>query len=223
MKKFLLLIVFIFPALVSQSQFYNGSNQEFGKSRVQFNQFLWQSFSYERFKIYFYAGGKNHSIYVAKAAHQYLAEIEKSLDYFLDEKLEFIIYNSQSHFKQSNIGLTTDNQGNIGGVTRIVGNKVFLYYEGDHEKLVRQIKSGISNAIINHMMYGGSWKDVLKNSTLLTLPKWFVEGYVSYMGSKWNIDIENKIKSGVNTKKYKHISRLEGEDAVIAGHAIWNY
>lgn len=223
MKKFLLLILFVFPALISQAQFYNGSNQEFGKSRVQYNQFLWQSFSYERFKIYFYAGGKNHSIYVAKAAHQYLAEIEKSLDYFLDEKLEFVIYNSQSHFKQSNIGLVGDNQNNIGGVTRIVGNKVFLYYEGDHEKLDRQIKSGISNAILNHMMYGGSWKDVLKNSTLLTLPKWFVEGYVSYMGSKWNIDIENKVKSGVNTKKYKHITRLEGEDAVVAGHAIWNY
>jgi hypothetical protein len=76
MKKFLLLISFVFSVLISQAQFYNGSNQDFGKSRVQFNQFLWQSFAYERFKIYFYAGGKNHSIYVAKGAHQYLAEIE---------------------------------------------------------------------------------------------------------------------------------------------------
>jgi hypothetical protein len=72
-----------------------------------------------------------------------------SLDYFLDENLEFVIYNSQNHFKQSNIGLVGDNQNNIGGVTRIVGNKVFLYYEGDHQKLDAQIKSGISNAIIN--------------------------------------------------------------------------
>lgn len=223
MKKILLFIVFLFTALFPKAQFYNGSNQEFGKSRVQFNQFLWQSFSYERFKIYFYAGGKNHSIYVAKAAHQYLQEIEKQLDYFLDEKLEFVIFNSQSHFKQSNIGLVSDNQTNIGGVTRIVGNKVFLYYEGDHEKLDRQIKSGVANAILNHMMFGGSWKDVLKNSTLLTLPKWFVEGYVSYMGNHWNLDLENKIKNGINSKKYKHITRLEGEDAVNAGHAIWNY
>ena len=223
MNRIFVISFFLLITLFGKAQFYNGSNQEFGKSRVQYNQFLWQSFNYERFKIYFYAGGKNHSIYVAKAAHKYLQEIEKQLDYFLDDKLEFVIYNSQSHFKQSNIGLVNDVQNNIGGVTRIVGNKIFLFYEGDHEKLDKQIKSGISNAVLNHMMYGGSWKDVLKSSTLLALPRWFTEGYVSYMGDHWNTEIENRVKNGIGNKKFKHITRLEGEDAVLAGHAIWNY
>ncbi len=223
MKKAVILLCMFFLGLGVKAQFYNGSNQEFGKSRVQFNGFMWQSFSYERFKIYFYAGGKNHSIFVAKAAHKYLQELEKKMDYFLGEKLEFIVYNSQAHFKQSNIGLVNDVQNNVGGVTHIVGNKIFLYYEGDHRKFEHQIKGGITNAIINHMIYGDSWKDVLKNSTLLTLPKWFVDGFVSYMGNPWDTEIENKIKDGINSGTFKNISRLEGEEAVLGGHAIWNY
>jgi len=207
----------------SKAQFYTGSNHEFGQNRVQYNQFFWQSYDYERFKVYFYAGGKKHAIYAAKAIQANLKELEKAMDFDVSDKLEFLVFNSMSHFKQSNIGLTNDSQSNIGGVTRIVGSKVFIYYDGDHRGFEKQIRAGLTEVIVNQMMYGGNWKDVLKNSTFLTLPDWYLKGFISYSANDWDDVIDNWVRDGILTNRYKNFNRLEGLDAERAGHSIWNY
>lgn len=224
-KVYLLLVLFTLSGIfqTAKSQFYNGSQMEFGKNRVQFTGFLWQYQNYERFKIYYYTGGKNHSVYVAQSAHEHLKQIEKLFDFYLEGQIEFVIYNSQSHFKQSNVGISNDEMYNIGGVTRIVGNKVFLFYEGDHKKFDRQIRAGIANILLFQMMYGGNWRDVLKNQTLLTLPDWFLQGFVSYVSSPWDVETEGYVKDGVLSGKFDRFYRCEGLEAQYAGHAMWNY
>ena len=144
----------LFPAS-SFAQFYNGSYQEFGKNRVQYDDFFWSYYKFESFKVYFYVGGKNTAVYTAQTAQNTLEFLEKKFDFYIDadEKISFIIYNKLEHFHQSNIGV--DNAGNdIGGIARISGAKVFLYVDGSHESLDRQIKAGLSEIIITQMMYG---------------------------------------------------------------------
>lgn len=206
------------------AQFYYGSQMDFGKNRIQYRKdFFWTYYSYSRYDVYYYEGGKEIANYVSKSAKKNLAELEKLLDYQLDSRMEFIVYNKQSEFKQSNLGLANENQYNIGGVTRIVGTKVVLYFEGDHQKLDEQIRSGIAEVLINQMMYGGNLKEMVKNSTLLVLPEWFMKGLVSYSGSKWNTDIDNKVRDAILSGRYDKFNRLTGSDAVYAGHSIWNY
>lgn len=207
----------------SYAQFYNGSQQEFGKNRVQYEEFYWQYYSYEEYDVYFYKGGQELAEYVAKVSVDHIKELEEMLDFYMDEKVEFLVYTSQSDFKQSNIGLTGDDQYNIGGVTRIVGSKVFLYYDGDHAGLDEQIRAGVAEVLVNQMMYGGNWRDVIKNSTLLTLPEWYLQGFISYASKGWDVDIDNRVRDGVLNGEYDKFNKLEGVDAVYAGHAIWNY
>lgn len=207
----------------SFAQFYNGSYQEFGQNRIQFNQIKWQSHDYERFKIYFNSGSVDYAIYVARSTQKNLMEIEKKFDFQVDGKIEILLYNTQAHFKQSNIGITNNSQSNIGGTTRFFGGKVFVYYEADHNKLDQQIRAGIASVMFNQMMYGGSWKDVLKNSTLMSVPSWFSEGFISYVSNPWDAEVENYVKDGIMTGKFKKFNHLEGRDAKFAGHAIWNY
>lgn len=216
--------LFLFP-FTSCSQFYNGSYQEFGKNRVQYDDFFWSYYKFETFNIYFYIGGKNTAIYTAQTANKILDGLEKQFDYYLDEeeRISFIIYNKLEHFHQSNIGLDEGNTNDIGGVTRISGTKVFLYFDGSHADLERQIKMGLSEIIINQMMFGESWKDVVKNSALLTLPDWYVNGLVSYFSNSWNVEIDNIVKDGVLSGRYDKFNRLDGEEAKYAGHAMWNY
>ena len=104
------------------SQFYSGSQMEFGKNRVQYDEpRLWQWYKFEKYNVYFYMGGKDLAIYTSQKAKKYVDEIEKMLDYNLDDKIEFMVYNKQSDYKQSNIGLEYEEPYNIGGVTKIVG------------------------------------------------------------------------------------------------------
>lgn len=195
----------------------------FGKNRIKYEAFFWTYYSYPEYDVYFYEQGRELANYVSKSAKQQLESIEKLFDYSFDGRIQFIVYNKQSDFKQSNLGLSTEEQYNTGGVTRIAGSKVILYYEGDHAKLDAQIRSGIAEVLINQLMYGGSAREMLKNSTLLNLPPWFTKGLIDYTINEWNSDIDNRVKDGILSGRYKNINHLEGEDAVIAGHALWKH
>ncbi|MCB9171003.1 MAG: PD40 domain-containing protein [Flavobacteriales bacterium] len=209
------------PAL--RAQFYNGAQQEFGKNRVQYQDFLWQYYRFDRMETYFYKGGRDIARYVALSAHKHLKELEKELDISIDDRIQFIVYNSMSDLRQSNIGITGDEQYNIGGVTRIVGTKVFVYYEGDHDLLDQQVRSGIAQVLIDQMMYGGNWREVLKNSTLLNLPEWFTKGLVAHVSGPMNALDASRLRDGILTGRFDKFNRLEGDDAVLVGQAIWNY
>jgi hypothetical protein len=206
-----------------RAQFYNGSQQEFGKNRVQYEDFLWQYYRFDRMETYFYKGGRDVARYVALSAHKHMKELEKEFDFTVDDRLQFIVYNSLTDFRQSNIGVTGDETYNIGGVTRIVGTKIFVYNEGDHSLLDRQVRTGIAQVLLDQMMYGGNWKEVLKNSTLLNLPEWYSKGIVAYTAGPWDAMTASRIRDGVLSGRYDKFNRLEGEEAAIAGRAIWSY
>lgn len=209
-------------ATSSHAQFYRGSYQEFGKNRVQYDEFIWFKYKFEKYNVYFYAGGKDVAIYTARNIKKTMEELEEFFDYYIETRIHFVIYNKLGHYRQSNIGLADEDQ-NIGGVTRIAGSKVFLYYEGVHAELEKQIRAGISEIIINHMMFGDNWKEVVKNSTLLTLPDWYVNGLVSYASEPWSVRIDNRVRDGIMTGKYEKFNRLSGIDAKYAGHSLWHY
>jgi len=222
-KKIIFLSILLLYSIIIKSQYYTGSDIQFGQNRVQYNNFFWQSYDFERFKIYFVQTGKKHAVYVAKTAHEHLKEIERFLDYQTEEKIHFIVFNTQSDFRQSNIGLTNNPISNIGGTARIEGNKVFLYYEGDHEKFNAQIRAGLAELLVNRILYGDNWKQSLKNSSLLSIPNWFKDGLIDYLGNSWSPSIDNSVKDQIMSGNFEKFNHLEGDEARLAGHAIWNY
>ena len=208
----------------SFAQFYNGHQMTFGKNRVQYNDFYWSYQRYEKFDTYFNEYGKNIAEYTADFAKKEITRIENLFDYNLDRRIIFIIYNKLSDFRQSNIGLVTGSaENNIGGVTQIDRNKVFIYFEGDYRKLEEQISGAIVQVIINEMLYGLNLRQKVTSSTLLNLPDWYIEGLISYFSVGWDIEIDNRVKDGIMSGKYKKFSRLVGEDAKYAGHSFWRY
>lgn len=221
--RFLLCLVLFLNFSFSKAQFYSGSQTDFGKNRVKYKTFFWTYYGYERYDVYFYEQGKEIANYVSKAAKKEMQYVEKLFDYSIDGKIQFIVFNKQSDFKQSNIGLLTDEQYNTGGVTRIAGSKVMLYFEGDHAKLDAQIRSGVAQVLIEQMMYGGNVREMVKNNTLLNLPEWYTKGLIDYVANDWSSDLDNRVKDGILNNRYKNLNRLEGNDAVIAGHAFWKH
>lgn len=217
---------FIFLALASHTafaQFYNGTQTDFGKNRVQYDDFEWQFYRFDKFETYFYTGGKDLAQHTARYANYKIPQMEKYLDFYNDERLQFIIYNKQSHFRQSNIGLASNENYNIGGVTNIVGSKVFIYFEGDYARFNQQIDAGIYKVLIYQMIFGGNWREVLRNSALLHLPDWYISGLISYLSDADNPYINTRIKDGILNEDFKRFNGLDNEEAQIAGHAMWEY
>ena len=208
---------------MAEAQFYYGLQTDFGKSRVQYKEFNWTSYQFQEFDTYYYRAGKPLAQYTAKQAHQLLSKIEKQLVFNFEKRIQFVIYNTFSDFKQSNIGYKQHDEYNIGGKTQIVGTKVLLYFDGDYNHLKKQIAAGITKILLNEMMYGGNIADAFTNSTLLNLPNWFVDGLVAFIADPWNMQMENRVKDKIGTKDFKNFNLLEKEDAVLAGYSIWHY
>ena len=205
------------------AQFYNGTQTTFGKNRVQYREFKWQFYRFNSYETYFYTGGQDLAQHTAKLARVKIDKMQKFLDFYLQERIQFIIFNKQSDFRQSNIGLSTDESFNIGGVTRIVGSKVFIYFEGDYEKFDRQIEAGILKVLIYQMLYGGNWREVLRNSALLHLPDWYISGLISYLSDPYNPELNAKIKDGILNDRFEKFNTLAYQDPTLAGHALWKY
>jgi Tol biopolymer transport system component len=205
------------------AQFYNGSQMTFGKNRVQYTDFLWTYFRFNNFDVYYYLNGKELAQHTADYVGKYIPEIEAKLQSTLDRKTQFIVYNTYADLKQSNIGLMNQEKYNTGGITHIIGTKVFLYFDGDLNHFDRQIRAGINRLLIENMIYGGSLGSQVKNSTLINLPSWFIDGLVSYHSRNWDTELDNKVKDGILSEKYKRFNHLIDDDAVIAGHSLWRF
>jgi hypothetical protein len=221
-----ILPILVFLALtsrVSYSQFYQGSNVEFGKNRIQYKDFEWFYYPGENFEVYYYLGGEQLAQYTLVSAEKNLVDIQQFFDYALEDKVQILTYLKQSEFRQSNIGITGDDQFNIGGSARIMGSKLFVYYEGDHRKMERQVRESISRLVFSQMMYGGDWKDVLKSSTLLSIPKWYEEGIIRYAAQGSTSQAEWFMRDKANSPRFKSMNRLYGEEAALGGEAFWSY
>lgn len=205
------------------AQFYYGSQLDFGKNRIQYQSFNWTYFDFERYRVYLYEGGQEVARYVATSVDRQLPIMEKRLDFQVDDKIDVIVYNNQNDFKQSNIGLSNEQTGNIGGVTRIVGDKIFVYFTGSHAEMDKQIRAALAELMIDQMMYGGRTRDIVRNSTFLALPEWFKSGLVQYMSEGWNSSIDNEVMDAILNDRFNKFNRLTGKEATMAGHALWYY
>ncbi len=204
-------------------QYYTGSNTPFGQNRVQYNSFFWQSYDFQRFKIHFTKGGQKHAVYTAKTAHLYLQKLEKFLDFKIENKIHFIIYNSHSKFRQSNIGLTNDISSNIGGTARINGEKIFLYFNGNHNDFNQQINAGISEIILQNILFGSDFKQSVKNSSFTNMPIWFKNGLIDYLSTEWNTSADGDLKNMILSGKAEKFHSLSEKEAQLFSFGMWRY
>ena len=82
------------------TQFYNGVQQVFGKNRVQYQEFDWSYYKFNRFKVYSYTGGMELAQLVAKKINPIISDLENKFEFVIEDDLNFIIYNNINHFRQ---------------------------------------------------------------------------------------------------------------------------
>ncbi len=226
MKKLLtiwFLSVMCFTHLPVNAQFYRGAYQEYGKNRVQYNGFSWKYHNYKRFKIYYSGANEDLAVYTARTLHLYLSDAEGKLDYIFPEKMEIIVYQSQAKFRQSNLGITDDENSEIAGGSQIVGSKIFVYYPGNHQDFNKIIKGAVYEVLVKHIFYGGNWKNQIKSNLNSSLPFWLEKGLINYMVEGWNPFIDSRVKDLVLTKRVNRFNNLSDEDKIYIGQAVWYF
>lgn len=195
----------------------------FGKSRVQFNDFVWKFYRFEKFDVYYNQDGEELAKYTANEIQRLIIQEEEFFNYNLEKRLVVILYNKYSDYKQTNLGLITGIEDyNTGGVSKIINNKLILYFEGDHNKLRNQIRNSLSQVFIDEILYGGQTiSSQLIGLSDYKIPNWYYFGLLSYKEYGWKPEIESKIREAYQAGRFRKINKLEETESIWAGHSFW--
>ena len=208
--------------ILTTDTFSQVNTVEFGKNRVQYRKFKWQYYQTDNFNAYFYENGENIAKYVVQIAEEELPNIEKFVEYGLQRRANIAIYNNFDELRQSNIGLNLDWQ-TTGGITKLVNNKMIVYFDGNHEHLRKQIRQGIARTLVENILFGDDLGEFAANQALLDLPQWLVDGYVDYVAEPWSTDLDDQLKSALLSGEYRNFYAFAYEMPLLAGHAFWKY
>jgi WD40 repeat protein len=198
---------------------------DFGKNRVQYHDDFkyWSKYETRNFITYWYGKSSNVGKIAAQMAEYDHNEIRKTIEHKINDKIEIIVYTDISDLKQSNLG-SEDAFVSKSGETKIVGNKMFVYFDGNHHHLRKQVREGIASVYFSAMMFGANFQEIIQNAVLLEVPDWFAQGIVTFAASGWNIFIEDELRDILyRDKDYYEFKKLAEDHPRVAGHALWYY
>lgn len=195
---------------------------QFGKNRVQYKKFNWKFYQSPNFNCYFNQGGLELGKYVTQVGEDELNSVEEAVEYSLQRRANIVIYDNYDDYKTSNIGLGIDWQ-NAGGLTKLVNNKVVVYFDGNHNNLRLQIRQGIARILMDNILFGDDIGEVASNAALLDLPAWLTDGYVAYIAEPWSAEKDDELKNAILSGKYNNFYQFAFDKPGLAGHSFWHY
>lgn len=195
---------------------------QFGQNKVQYKEFEWIYIQSKHFDIYFSREGADLAEFAAKAAEDALAQIQEKINFKINNRITFILYNSQNDFQETNVTDEYLSEG-IGGFTELFKNRVVLPYTGSYKQFRHVIHHELVHAVINDMFYGGSIQNIISNNITIRLPLWFNEGLAEYLSLGWDTDTDMFIRDAANSEYLPDIPQLDGYFAYRGGQAVFNY
>lgn len=198
------------------------SLERFGKNRIQYRNFEWKIIRTSNFEIYYYQDGTQIANLTAQYAESEFDRITELLGYTPYNRVKIFLFNSPQELAQSNIGLNAQS-GLSSREQDLSKSRVELAFTGDQVSFRRQIVRDIATLFVYDMLYGGSLKDALQSSLLLTLPDWFMPGIAAYIADGNSVDLDDYMRDVALTRTIRKPSLLSGAEAERIGHSIWNY
>ncbi|MFK7807184.1 MAG: BamA/TamA family outer membrane protein [Saprospiraceae bacterium] len=219
-----LILLALLALILSTSALAQRLQTEFGKNRVQYHDDFkeWMQYESPNFVTYWYGEGRNIGQAVVQLAELDYEYIQSILEHSMNDKIEIIVYTDVTDLKQSNIG-NEETFVNTGGQTKIVENKVFVYFDGNHNNLRRDLREGIASVFLNAMLFGSNLQEIVQNAVLLNLPLWFKEGLISFVGEEWGTEVDNQLRDLMQMEEYQNFGALAEDFPKLAGHSMWYF
>src|SRR5690606_3917199 len=104
-----------------------------------------------------------------------------------------------------------------------VGDAMVVYFTGLHTDLRTQLQKNMAKVILQKMMYGDNFRDVLRNAIVQHIPAWISEGYTDYLIEGWNSERNDEWKNMIEA--YPHLSffNLAEIKPKLCGIALWKW
>ena len=201
--KFLKFIILVISSTITVELTSQTIYTEFGKNRVQFHDDFqdWWLYETDHYTIYWYGKERNLAKSVILLSQISYDDIEDILDYKMNKKVQVIVYASLSDLKQSNLGIKQTDDTDDPGLSLFYDNKVLVYFNGDHNDMLKQIREGTAKVFLHNMLGGLNYENIYKKLVISNFPKWFTTGSISFLADNWNFEDDEKLRQLFLTKK----------------------
>lgn len=218
----LLPIFFILTTFYSLAQNFLPTQEPFGKNRIQYRPFKWKVLTSQNFEIYFYEGGQATATLAAQLAESEFDRITEILGYSPFTRTKIFVYNATQDLNQSNVGLKLTSEKEI-REENLAKSRIEVAYSGNASGFKKKLAKEVSQVFVHDMLYGGSIKESLQNSLLLSVPEWYLNGITSYISEGWSTEMDTYIRDAISNKYLKKPNLTSGKEAELIGQSIWNY
>ena len=109
-----------------------------------------------------------------------------------------------------------------GGIMNAAKSRVQIAYTGQEASFQKELIARVSDLFLYDMLFGGSLKEVLQNSILLTLPEWFMKGIPAYLSADLKDPaLKDQIIQMIRATESKKLNHLTESEATLIGLSIW--
>lgn len=221
-KQYILLLCLWVGTLLGVNAQNYPSLEQFGKNRIQYRNFNWKIIRTANFEIYFYQDGNTLANLTAQYAESEFDRITELLGYTPYNRIKIFLYNSPQELAQSNIGISVVGELDSREID-LAKSRLEIAFTGDQISFKKRLIHDVSMLFVYDMLYGGSLKDALQSSLLLTLPDWFMPGIASYIAEGYSVELDDYMRDAAVSRNIRKPNLLQGRDAERVGHSIWNY
>jgi hypothetical protein len=219
-----ILMVWLLICFSNNTQAQQAALETFGQNRIQTKKQEWQYYDSTHFRVFYSSYGKFNAQFVLQQAEADITSIVYMMGARQPRKINIVLYNSYTDFKQSNIGRYNEELalGN-GGSFDVGNNSLSIYFDGTHNNLRQQVRKGIVTLIKDNLLYGYTFKEVIKNSLKLNIPNWFTSGYINYVSDDWKPEQQAKLKSILGKRPKRKFNDFIIDHPQLIGHSLFNF
>ena len=195
---------------------------QFGQNKVNYKDLDWYYIQTKHFDIYFANGGEKIAEFAASAAEDAVRQIQKDVNYRLNNRVTIIVYNSHNDFSETNVTDEYFTRG-TGGFTEPFKNRVVFPFEGSYKKFQHVIAHELVHAVMRDMYYGGTIQNIIAKGITLQLPTWFWEGSAEFISQGWETNTDMFIRNAITSETLPDINQLDGYLAYRGGQSLFKY
>ena len=167
---------------------------DFGRNKIQYDDFDWHTISTEHFRIYYYPQMKELAEIGAAYAEETYKIHEQNFNYSLADTVPIIFYATPTQFRETNTtpGLIPDG---VGGFFEFSKGRVVIPYDGSLGNFKHVIRHELTHVFMTAKI--GNTLILHRQSQDKYPPLWFTEGLAEYWSTEWDATAEMVIKDAV--------------------------
>ena len=193
------LLVLLFSC--ASAQFYY-----FGRNKVQYTEFDWQTLRTEHFDIYYYPEMKELAERGAFFAEEGYKHLEQKFNHNINHRIPLIFYSSHLHFQQTNTTPGFIPEG-VGGFFEFLKGRVVIPSDGS----TAQFRHVIRHELVHVFMHSKLNRVLLDRRVPQERlpPLWFTEGLAEFWSTEWDTQAEMILRDATINNYIVSLSDME--------------